>query len=296
MIFSEPQYVHPGRSRSASPDLPYLFLLPGMGGYDPDLVEIGVACKNAVRPVKISYPPWRTQLRDPGFDLSALVNDVVKQITAHCSTAPILLAGYSFGGIVAFAVATRLRDAGYPVQFLGLLDTEVQPGVDFVTGVPYPPMTRRRELKGFIAALRRGDAKGKLAFVLARELSKRRWKPALRLFARTPRRWLHGEFLVLLDRDLLSWHIQPMLWQWAALRKTLPPLPVPAVLFRTDHHDPSALRHLGWKYYCPRLTVVSVPGTHNGMLGPSNLPTLCAIFRNTVLQALASGLHRGTVS
>jgi len=274
--------IHSGRSGSTQPEPPCLFLLPGMGGYDPDLIKIGIACKQMVCPVQISYPPWRTQLRDPAFDLDALVSDVVAQIMVHSPKNPILLAGYSFGGIVAFMVATRLRNAGYPVHFLGLLDTEVQPGVDFETGMPYPPMTRRRELTGFMAALWRGDATGKLAFVTARALSGPRCKQALRLFAHVPREWLRGDFATFLDRDLLSWHIQPMLRQWAALRETLPPLPVPTFLFRTDHHNAAAPRHLGWKYYCPKLTILPVPGTHNGILGPANLPMVGATFAEAV--------------
>ena len=280
--------VQHDRNCSTLSNIPHLFLFPGMGGYDPDLIQIGIACREAVRPVKISYPPWRTQLRDPDFDFEALISDVVAQVTLHSSINPILLVGYSFGGIVAFVAATRLRNAGYPVQFLGLLDTEVQPGVDFETGVFYPPMTRWREFTGFVAALRRGDATGKLAFVLARELSKSQWRQALRLFARVPREWLRGDFVTFLDRDLLSWHIQPMLRQWASLRATLPPLPVPAFLFRTDHHNANAPRHLGWEYYCPELEIFSVSGTHNGMLEASNLPTLCAIVMKTVLLAIAA--------
>lgn len=276
----------PNWSGSTLSDTPYLFLLPGMGGYDPDLIELGIACKQMVRPVKISYPPWRMQLGNPAFDFDALVRNVIAQITARAPTSPILLAGYSFGGIVAFVVAMRLRDAGRPVRFLGLLDTEAQPGIDVTTGLPYPPMTRRRELSGFIKALRRGDATGKLAFVVARQLSAPRWKRALRLLARVPPTWLRSNFVTLLDRDLLSWHIQPMLRQWDTLRKTLPPLPMPVTLFRTAHHHANAPSHLGWECYCPRLTILPVPGTHNGMLGPENLPTVCAIFAKAVSRVL----------
>ena len=257
-----------------------------MGGYDPKLIEIGIACREAVHPIKISYPPWRAQLGNPAFDFDALVSDVTAQVLSHASSDAILLAGYSFGGIVAFGVAARLWKAGRPVRFLGLLDTEVQPGVDFATGVPYPPMTRRREFTGFAAALRRGDASGKLAFVVARELSKPRWKRVLRVLARIPPERLRGDFMTFLDRDLLSWHIQPMLRQWAVLRKTLPPLVVPTFLFRTDHHHAQAPRHLGWERYCPDLTILTVPGTHNGMLEASNLATVCAVFDKTISYAL----------
>lgn len=267
-------------------DKPFLFLFPGMGGYDPELIKVGVACEQTVRPVMISYPPWRTQLRNPAFDFDALITNVVAQITGHSAPGPILLAGYSFGGNVAFAAAARLQAAGYVVRFFGLLDADFQPGVDPATGMPYPAMTRLRQLAGFIAAIRNGNAQDKLAFVLARELGKPWWNPALRLFARFPQNWLRGKFVTFIDRDLLSGRIQAMMPQWISLGETLPPLLAPAFLFRTNHHHANAPRHLGWERCCPTLTVISVPGTHNDMLAPSNLPAVCAIFTTMVLRAL----------
>ncbi len=267
-------------------DAPYLFLFPGMGGHDPNLVEVGTACQQSVRTVQISYPSWRTLLHDRNFCLDALVSDALAQIAMHPSTGPILLAGYSFGGIVAFSVAMRLRDAGRPARFLGLLDIEAQPGIDNSPGALRAPMTRRQELAGFIAALRCGEGTSKLAYVTARRLKSPRWKPLLQLYARAPQRWLPKEFKVYLDRDLLSQHMEPLLRQWAARRDTLPPLHVPVYLFRTAQHSANAPRHLGWDHCCPDLTVVSMSGTHLGMLKPSNLPSLCAAFGEAVAHVL----------
>ncbi len=173
-------------------DRPYLFLFPGMGGYDPHLIKVGAACKEAVRAVQIAYLHWTVLLRHPEFDFETLISDILKQIASHSPTGPILLAGYSFGGIVGFAVATRLREAGCTVCFLGLLDIEAQPGI--ATGARRRRMTRRRELAGFIAALQRGEGSSKLAYVISRRLISPRWKPALRLVAAIPRTWWSGNF------------------------------------------------------------------------------------------------------
>ena len=270
-----------------------LFLFPGMGGYDPKLVEVGVACGGAVTTVEVAYPAWRVLHEVDEFDLETLVSDVVGQITRYCPACAILLAGYSFGGIVAFAAAAQLRRAGYMVHFLGLLDVEAQPGCDAAPGALRAPKTRWQQLVGFIAALQQGDAKSKLAYVIARRLKSPRWRPLLRIYARIPRRWLAGQLRIYLERDLLSEHMEPLLRQWVARRGAVRPLPVPAYLFRTEQHSGNAAHHLGWDYYCPDLTVVSIPGSHLGMLGPSNRPILCAAFRNAVLQVLGRPMPEG---
>ncbi len=265
-----------------------------MGGYDPHLIKVGAACKESVRAVQIAYLHWTVLLRHPEFDFETLISDILKQIASHSPTGPILLAGYSFGGIVGFAVATRLREAGWTVCFLGLLDIEAQPGI--ATGARRRRMTRRRELAGFMAALQRGEGSSKLAYVISRRLISPRWKPALRLVAAIPRTWWSGNFASYLDRDLLFWHFEPLLRQWATVYPTLPPLDAPVFLFRTEQHDADVPLHLGWNQLCPNLTVLSVPGTHGDLLGPT-LPAICAAFTRAVSQVMTkqkpSPLWRG---
>lgn len=271
--------------QAVSEPLP-LFLFPGMGGYDPKLVEVGSACGGAVTSVEIAYPAWQVLHEANEFDFETLVSDVVGQITRYRPACDILLAGYSFGGIVAFAAATRLRDAGYEVRFLGLLDIEAQPGRDAAPGALRVPKTGWQQLVGFTAAIRQGDAGSKLAYVTARRLKSPRWRLLLRIYARILRRWLTGKFRIYLERDLLSEHMEPLLRQWVARRGAVQPLPVPACLFRTEQHSGHAAHDLGWDYYCPDLTVISIPGSHLGMLGSSNRPILCAAFRNAMFQVL----------
>ena len=282
--------IHPAQcSATVTEPLP-LFLFPGMGGYDPKLVEVGIACQGAVTPVEIAYPAWRVLHNVRDFDFETLVADAVGQVTKRSPACAILLAGYSFGGIVAFAAAARLRDAGYSVRFLGLLDIEAQPGLDTAPGALRAPKTRWQQLAGFTASMPRGDAQSKLAYVTARHLKSPRWKLLLRLYARIPRRYLTGKFRIYLERDLLSEHMEPLLHQWIARRAVVPPLPIPAFLFRTDQHSGNVPYHLGWDYYCPDLTVISIPGSHLGMLGSSNRPLLCAAFRTAVFQVLGRAL------
>lgn len=280
--------IHPAQSSPISPAPLYLFLFPGMGGYDPKLVEVGMACQDAVKTVQIAYPTWRTLLDLQDFDFETLVTDTVAQIMQHNPTREILLVGHSFGGLVAFAVTTRLRDAGHTVCFLGLFDIEAQPGLDVAPGALRAPKTNWKKLTGFMAAVLRGEGQSKLAYATAWRLMRPRWKPLLHLYARVPPRWLKGKFTVYLDRDLRSQHMDPLIRQWVARFDALRPVPVPVYLFRTAQHSAEVPHHLGWSHCCPNLTVVPVPGTHLGMLGRSNLPVLCAAFQKAVFQVLRS--------
>jgi len=255
------------QSSSASSGVPHLFLFPGMGGYDPDLIQLGIACEEWVQATQLAFPHWTAVVRRPQFDFEVLLGDILRQINSHCPAGPVLLAGYSFGGIVAFAVAHRLGKAGRSVRFLGLLDIEAEPGVGI--GARRRRMTPRQELAGFIAALRRGEGLSKLAYAASRILKEPQARPLTRLIAGLPRRLWSGKFASYLDRDLLFWHLVPLLREWATIGPTLPPLDAQTCLFRTEQHDSDAPWHLGWDRLCPNLRVVAVPGKHSTLLGQS---------------------------
>ncbi len=277
-------HAYPAQSGPTLPAPLHLFLFPGSGGHDPKLIEVGNACQEAGRTVQITYRDWRFLRDAPDFDFEALVTDAVAQIEQHRPAREIMLTGHSFGGIIAFAVAMRLRDAGHAIRFLGLLDTEAQPGLDVAPGAPRARKTKWQQLLGFLAALRQGEAQSKLAYASARVLMRPRWSSLLGLYARVPRRWLKGKFAVYLDRDLRSQYMEPLWNQWVARFRALQPLPVSVYLFRTSQHSANAADHLGWDHCCPDLTVVLVPGKHLSMFARSNLPVLCAAFQEAVSQ------------
>jgi amino acid adenylation domain-containing protein len=59
----------------------------------------------------------------PSESVEAMAADYVAAITAANPHGPYALAGYSFGGIIAFEMARQLLAAGREVKFLGLFDT-----------------------------------------------------------------------------------------------------------------------------------------------------------------------------
>ncbi len=90
---------------------PTVFLLPGLDGDEPRLARFRDALNDRLRFVVIEYPDWPDMVsgRD-NFDL--FVDAAISQIRAANPPDPLLLAGYSFGGDVAFAVASRLTASG----------------------------------------------------------------------------------------------------------------------------------------------------------------------------------------
>ena len=60
---------------------------------------------------------------EPSESIEAMAADYVAAITAANPHGPYALAGYSFGGIIAFEMARQLLAAGREVKFLGLFDT-----------------------------------------------------------------------------------------------------------------------------------------------------------------------------
>ena len=87
------------------------------------LARLRAALEGKIRFVVIQYPGWREMLAaGAGFDV--LVDATVSQIQTECGEDDFyLLAGYSFGGFVAWEAARRLVEYGHRVSFLGLIDT-----------------------------------------------------------------------------------------------------------------------------------------------------------------------------
>ena len=104
-----------------------LFLVHGVGGsaielrelahrFDPELDVFGIQARG----FDGTPPDWTVE---------AMARRYADEVTRLRSTGPILLAGYSFGGLVAFEMARLLIAGGRQVGFLGLIDAYPDPGV-----------------------------------------------------------------------------------------------------------------------------------------------------------------------
>jgi acyl-coenzyme A synthetase/AMP-(fatty) acid ligase/thioesterase domain-containing protein/acyl carrier protein len=105
---------------------PPVFFIHGVGGNVVELLPtarrlryggavIGIRARGLVRG------------ETPQSSVYAMATDYLREIKAQQPTGPYHLCGYSFGGLVAFEIARRLRESGDEVGLVGLFDTLMSP-------------------------------------------------------------------------------------------------------------------------------------------------------------------------
>jgi len=102
-----------------------LFLLPGIGGslvdYYPLAKQLG-----GDRPVFGLQPHGIDGVAEPLDDVIAIAECYWEQIRQVQPRGPYYLAGYSFGGVLAYELAQQIRAAGEEVAMLALVDTSFE--------------------------------------------------------------------------------------------------------------------------------------------------------------------------
>jgi acetoacetyl-CoA synthetase len=99
-----------------------LFIAPGLRG------EV-LGLRPLARALATDRPVYgvRTQSLFAGDQPHQRVEEIAEHQTAHIRSlqpvGPYALSGYSFGGLIAYEIARRLRSGGERVEFLGLIDT-----------------------------------------------------------------------------------------------------------------------------------------------------------------------------
>jgi amino acid adenylation domain-containing protein len=78
------------------------------------------------RPVYGIQPPVDLIHRSQPYSLRALASDYVEEILGQQTAGPIHLAGFSSGSVLAFEMASQLRNRGFAVGLLALIDGDVQ--------------------------------------------------------------------------------------------------------------------------------------------------------------------------
>ena len=233
-----------------------VFLMLPAEGNSPTLSHFRSMLKNQIRFVLIEYPGWREMI-DAGAGFEALVDAAVAQICGQSRENEFcLLAGYSFGGLVAVETARRLTERGRQVGFLGLIDTRVErpPDTGETRNVSRPMKVVGKVISALIlvSAFRPLKIMGQLATLL----------PAKRAFT--------IEFMLNTRLRTRSLH-----------RLRLKPLQLPITLYRSSEH-PSTLLDNGWSAYCDGVAVVPIGGTHHSILEPPFLDSLCTRFLEAV--------------
>ncbi|WP_434524334.1 amino acid adenylation domain-containing protein [Photorhabdus asymbiotica] len=264
---SEPQT----RAISVRPDgteQPLFFVPSGMGDYS---YVFGLA-----NHLQSGYPiyalPWPSIDEETMATMEAQAARMITLMKAVQPDGPYRLGGYSSGGILAYAIAQQLLNAGEKVNFLGLIDT---PAPDYFGGQPMQPqhqffseLARQSEEQHpeEVAALyQRIDELNLVQFIeAAQQLA---LYPANLRTEVIAKRWEQIEDYTQIVRDYQPQAFELPLHQFYALE------PYPATSFVTDE-KPEAVTiepSLGWEQVMPEasLRLIAVPGNHFSLLEES---------------------------
>jgi thioesterase domain-containing protein len=251
---------------------PVVFLFPGLASDLAELSALTIGCGNALTAVPIGYPHW-TEIRNRALRLDDFVAYCKRQIEAYPAAGPGILAGYSFGGHMAFAVAAELEASGRRVGRLGLLDTAARPLIE--TG----RRSASRRLRELANAFRNNEGASQTGRIIAGLMRLSGFEWPLDLAARL--RFARLPFNMARHVDLaLQMHFNFQILLELLERMALPSTrcEFTAVLFRCVNYVAHEPEDLEWNRHLTHVQVVPVPGDHLSLMDPPNIASLCRTF------------------
>ena len=261
-----------GPAEMLSADEAAIFLFPPGGGGDAYFTTFRAACAVRLPARQVIYPDLSAIAR-AGARFEDIAAHAIGHIAGVKPSGPLVLAGYSDGGDVAYEAARQLRASGRDVALLLILDTDA-------TGLEYPvaPTEQRPAGKRLARLVRRPrvqDFRRLLEILLPTKiLGKRSAQRILRraLKARVP---LPASlaFVASLHIFQVLFHLQHRRW---FMDFPATSLDVPVVLFRSDEPRPGAATDLGWQRRTTELTIVPVSGNHSTMLAAERCEAIAA--------------------
>jgi len=275
---------------------PLVFFFPGI---DDDAVAEGRfrrSLRERVHFETLTYPDWQTMVRSGG-GLERLVDIACAKILELPPEVPLRLAGYSFGGVVALALATRLAALNRQVVWLAVFDTDLELFTGSSTRAPWS----RRGLGKRFQHIREAGWSRKVIWPLTNLMVDSSVRSLLsRLTNRRGTRTL--PFRLPLPRSLprsidvpIRWTLRrDMMAAWLYRREPVVAA-CPIVLFRTDEHPGTASSDLGWSVFGGPVSVHRVDGDHATMFHPPHGAALAERFARVCLEPSREGANRDGV-
>ena len=202
---------------------------------------------DSVRFKLIDYPGWR-QMMAADCDFDAIVDAAFEQICADGPQPAYRLAGYSYGGIVAYELARRLEASGRQVDLVALLDTRRWDVAD------ERPLWRADQMLPEMRLSSRLLAP--LITFLVRARAYALLRVGCTLLTRHSNR-MAFRFRNRMTKDLRFEALRH--WRAQALR-------APVTLFLSSDAWPGEPDGYGWQNLCENLTMVHVGGTHASII------------------------------
>ena len=234
-------------------DFSRIVVFPGLSGAIKEVEPLLHALRR--QPVVVvSYPDWPEIQRDH-LNKAALLARCRAQIG---DLNDVAFFGYSFGGLVALALAAEELGAGRPAPLMGLLDT--LSSSEYVKPAPAPFVVR------VARSVSRGLAVEAVWNRLAKEMIRAHWP--LKFLQGLP----HHRGLGMTLQCNFTW---PILEEFEeAMVGITEPLPMHAVLFRCKQQAAPVPDDLGWRNLIRHVRVVDIPGTHMAMTRMRYAPIL----------------------
>ena len=256
---------------------PIMYVFPGLPGTvaHVGLIRLCAACSDVLDMRIVEYPDWRT-ICGRGMDFHDIVSELSRPIAERPDGEEILVAGYSLGGAVAFAVALRMAGLGRRIGFVGIIDSEPPSRTAQWTPRGQPVVGRRRHLGRVVLKAIRSPlnwAAGLTPEKLASEMSQLPSPllpiaPAFARFLPAPSR---QRFALRISGYLMA----PLTLRWLRRPERMSErLGVPMVLFRTAQGEETQQ----WAHRTPRLDTFVVGGDHASLLSEPHFADFLAVF------------------
>ena len=269
---------------------PPIFLIPGLFGDEPIFADFR-------RSLSQQFLLQTLELPDLGCpasllsDMAATGHFAATEIARRLPQGNILLAGYSFGGCVAFEATALLVAQGRQVVFLGLLDPGAPNGVDDsrVNQPKQQATSWRQYLLHWRLMFKQllpnedEDMFGYIDWVVLAVLVRLKAFDCGRRRILSARHWISPEGLVRRRKYLLKRLRLTALKRWRPL-----PLAAPTLLVMSEQSYMSGSSHL-WPRFCSNLNIVRLPGRHLEIFEPQALERLTPAFVEAVK---AAGVNR----
>jgi non-ribosomal peptide synthetase component F/thioesterase domain-containing protein/acyl carrier protein len=199
----------------------------------------------------------------PHTTVAAMATEYLREVKARQPDGPYYLCGYSFGGLVAFEMARRLRESGDEVALVGLFDTTMSP--------------LRWPLRSWLSIVRRRMVQS-AAGVIAAPI--RTWPAAVWKMGRSACERLRG-FLTSAPTGLLRVMASAMI---ASARYRPGFYAGELTLFTPVEREPGLppLKAV-WRKHALSLTIVETAGAHSTMFAAPNAESAAASLTRCLL-------------
>lgn len=239
-----------------------VFLLPGIFGDEPALANFRAALAGRVDFELLDYPD--IDCPSSGIrDFAGILGRTIERIRSLQPSGEVHIAGYSFGGLVGFAAACRLREEGRRVGLLALLDSRA-PSLKVPSS---GGLTRNRDAAPGLWGMGADIASRLLIAFGLSEVVRAAIRPSGRVFGARAANGLRR----LLLQNLRGRSLTGL---------TLGRFDGEVLLFRAEGQPvPGLPSDLGWSAHCATVRSVPIHGDHNSLFRADHLAANAELIR-----------------